>query len=257
MARAKRICVKCGSPFDGEKEQRLCPACRSASRSATVKRERPCQMCGALFLGGPRARYCPSCRAKRERAHTREYQARKRAGKTRKIGSIDYCVKCGQPYTVSGSLQRYCPDCAPVAVQETVNAHKREYANGRLDISKARKAELSEAQMSICAYCGKPYKQQRQETYCSPECKRELNRISNAMSKYKADKIKHPPHHDRTESGLPQSDLPGVHFLRRLGKWEVVIRGEYHGLYQTQESAEAEWAKYQPGTPGKEDNHDQ
>lgn len=256
MSRAKRICVKCGSPFDGEKEQRLCPECRSASRSATVKRERTCQMCGALFLGGPRARYCPPCRAERERAHTREYQARKRAGKTRKLGSVDYCVECGKPYTVSGGLQRYCPDCAPVAVQETVNAHKREYAKGRLDISKARKAELSEAQMSICAYCGKPYKQQRQETYCSPECKRELNRISNAMSKYKAGKIKHPPRHDRAESGLPQSDLPGVHFLRRMGKWEVVIRGEYHGLYQTKESAEAGWAKYQPGTPGKEDNHD-
>lgn len=245
MSRVQRICVKCGAPFDGEKEQRMCPECRSAARAATAVQDHVCKICGATFRGGPRASYCPSCREERNKAHNREYQQRKRAGKTRNIGSIDYCIKCGNPYTVSSGLQKYCPECASSAIQETVNAKKREYARGRLDINSARKSELSEQQLSICAYCGKPYKQNRQEKYCSPECKKELARISHAMSKYKAGVIKNPPKHDRVESGLPQSELPGVHFLRRLGKWEVVIKGKYFGLYKTKGEAEAEWSKHQ------------
>lgn len=185
--------------------------------------------------------YCPSCRAERIRKHNREYKQRARAGNTRRIGSTAYCVSCGKPYIVAGGLQKYCPDCATVEVGKTVNAHKREYARGRMDVNTARKKKLSDAQMSICAYCGNQYKQQGNETYCSPECRRELMRIGNAMSKYKAGKASYPPNHERYNSGLPQSDLPGVHYLRRLDKWEVVIRGEYCGLYATKADAEAAW----------------
>lgn len=238
-----RLCAQCGRPFDGVKEQRMCPACRAAARAATVLRSRTCKSCGATFPGGPRASYCPSCRAERQKAQSRECHRRQRAGTVRPIGSTAHCTRCGKPYTVTGGLQRYCPECAPVAVRETVNAHKREYALERMDINHARKAELTAQRRTLCAYCGKPYQQQSHELYCSPECQRELRRIGQAMSKYKAGKLSRPPKHERTISDLPQSDLPGVHYHRSRGKWEVVIKGKYHGVYQTQSAAEAVWHK--------------
>lgn len=238
-----RICVQCGAQFEGEKEQRMCPACRAAAQAATVMLPRVCKNCGVTFIGGPRSSYCPNCRAERQKARAREYNQRQRAGKTRKLGSTDYCVRCGQPYVVTGGLQRYCPKCAPDAVQEVVNAHKREYAAERIDVTQARKSELTAQHEVVCAYCGKPFHQVSHEMYCSPECKRELDRIGNAMSKYKAGKSKNPPNFERMVHDLPQSKLPGVHYLRRLGKWELVIKGKYYGVYKTQADAEAAWHK--------------
>lgn len=176
MSSPLRVCVQCGQPFDGANEQRMCPDCRSATRAATVLRSRTCRNCGAFFQGGPRAVYCPSCRSERRKAHSREYKHRKRANRTRTLGSTDYCVLCGKSYTVMGGLQRYCPDCAPVAIRETVNTHKREYAKDRLELATARKAELTAQREVVCTHCGKTFHPRGQERYCSPECRQTARR---------------------------------------------------------------------------------
>ena len=79
---------------------------------------RECIQCGAAFKGGPRAWYCPECRAERIKQADREAKKRKSEGKVRKIGSTDFCKRCGKPYTVNSGKQMYCPECSEEAVKE-------------------------------------------------------------------------------------------------------------------------------------------
>lgn len=46
------------------------------------------------------------------------------------------------------------------------------------------------------------------------------------------------PSKERYSSGLPQSEVVGVTFNRRLEKWEVRHKGKYIGIYKTKEEAE-------------------
>lgn len=73
--------------------------------------DRECKKCGVNFKGGPRAWYCPTCRRERQRERESEYR---RCSARRKLGSKDLCENCGKKYVVSGGLQKYCPECAPV-----------------------------------------------------------------------------------------------------------------------------------------------
>ena len=69
-------------------------------------------------MGGPRAWYCLNCRWERQKIADIKCAERRRLGKTRKIGSADLCVICGNPYTVKGGRQKYCEKCAPKAIAE-------------------------------------------------------------------------------------------------------------------------------------------
>lgn len=61
------------------------------------------------------------------------------------------------------------------------------------------------------------------------------------MAEYKAGLRKSTPSHERPSSGLPQSDLPGVHYLRKLSKWQVNYKGKYIGVFAAKEDAEKKW----------------
>lgn len=187
----RRKCSLCGAEFDGEKEQRLCPACRAAAKLDTVVRDRVCATCGITFPGGPRAKYCPACRAERKRDADRRH---KRTGAQRPLGSTDICTVCGKPYIVTSGLQRYCPDCAAQAVRQKVLPTKRAYAAANKDKNIQRKQQLKDAS-AICAYCGKPYTPHGPAVTCSPECAKEYKRIVQGNADYKRGKRKTPPAH--------------------------------------------------------------
>lgn len=176
----RRVCRYCGHEFEGDPGANACPDC-VAERSTQVVRPRVCQTCGVTFPGGPRAWYCPRCRAERQRQHNREARERKKAGTTRPIGSTAYCEICGNPYTVMGSLQRYCPGCAPEAVRQKANAGSRAWnaehttPEGRRAMRKAHVAEIS------CAVCGRMFAPTGPTTTCSPACADALARRSSAV----------------------------------------------------------------------------
>lgn len=234
--KAYRICQKCGIPFFGEKEQRLCPNCRKNARADTVVRPRVCKQCGRTFQGGPRAFYCPKCREERNREANRKC---KREGPQRPLGSTDKCVVCGKEYVVTSSRQKYCPECAKEATAAAARKRSREYATEHRAQYAQRKKELLDGRLSKCAYCGKSFRPNAGESWCSPECKKELIRISNGMSHYKAGRAANPPSFVRYSSGFPQSDVAGVSYNRARGKWQVYDKNKkYIGLYETKEEAE-------------------
>lgn len=234
----RRICKECGAEFQGQGEQRLCPACRKNARQATVMRPRVCISCGSAFEGGPRASYCPNCRAERRKKTTAEYRLRKTAGRTRPLGSVDICTVCGKEYVVNSSLQRYCSDCAPEAVRQAVLPQKRQRAIEHREEAAARKAGLK-TNSAVCAYCGKLYTPDGPSVTCSPVCAREYKRVTQGMADFKRGRRKTPPAHQRYDSGLPQSELAGVTYNRSRRKWQVTHKGKYIGLFVTQEEAEA------------------
>lgn len=233
----RRRCKVCGKEFQGEGAQRLCPECRAAAKKAAVIRMRTCITCGSEFPGGPRASYCPECRDIRKKQQAIEYQKRRAAHRTRPLGSTDICQACGRPYTVEGGLQKYCPDCAEAAIREKVLPQKRARAAEHREDIAARKKELI-AGSAVCAYCGKTYTPMGASVTCGPDCEREYRRINQGMADYRRGKRKAPPSHERYSSGLPQSDLVGVTYNRRSGKWEVKKKRKYFGVFPSKEAAE-------------------
>lgn len=95
--------------------------------------DRTCRQCRASFQGGSQAYYCPSCRTERTRKAYAEHKRRKRQGKTRTLGSIDICERCGKPYTVNAGIQRFCPDCQSIHAIEYDRAYRLKYYNVNKD----------------------------------------------------------------------------------------------------------------------------
>lgn len=145
--------------------------------SSANLRERTCRSCGTVFPGGPRAWYCPKCRHERQAEACRRHKARKRYGEeTRILGGVYSCVICGQPYTLRGANQRYCPDCAPCAIKEMDAEQGLEYYRAQSDkINPARTAKRRAAERP-CAWCGKLFSDRPHQHYCSDECQ-ELARL--------------------------------------------------------------------------------
>ncbi len=169
--KVKHVCPDCGNPFEPTYgKQKYCSSCAAERKRQTVVRPRTCCECGAQFDGGPRAWYCPSCRRDRKRAQSK---ARNRGAPQRKLGSTDQCARCGRDYIVTASLQRYCPECAPVHMREVVLPAKRIYSAGRI-ASRDRKT------ISACVICGKQFETNiHQYTTCSPECAEKLRKESD------------------------------------------------------------------------------
>lgn len=164
-----RRCPRCGQPFEGHKEQRLCPECREAAQRAPRIGTRTCKTCGKTFEGGPRAWYCPECRAERQKDADRRSKAAARSGKTRQLGSIDICARCGREYTVMSGLQRYCPECGPQVAREKSAPAKREYAAKQRQDPEYNK-HTNQIDGTICVVCGKPFTATTPTNTCSPEC---------------------------------------------------------------------------------------
>lgn len=182
----KRICKHCGTEFEAKtKFIVVCPACHDKIKRSPTIGERSCKECGRKFQGGPRAWYCPECRLDRRRERERNHR---KNGTARKIGSTDLCERCGAAYTVNSGLQKYCPDCAQVAVYESIREEKLEYqAEYRAKNPGGRKTE------TVCIICGKPFLATKPALTCSPECAKEAHRRAQNRADIKRGKRKSPP----------------------------------------------------------------
>lgn len=145
-------------------------------------RARQCHTCGVDFLGGPRAWYCPVCRQDRKRRAVAEYRARRRAGRTRPLGTQDRCERCGAPYLVVSSLQRFCPACQPIHRREHDRlrhfAHRDRYRLQRRQRRQARRKRTK------CKICGTPLPTSGPPVwYCTPACRQQWNRLRQKKSR--------------------------------------------------------------------------
>lgn len=172
----QRICKYCGAEYSGDPGSSACPACVTKIRSTTI-RDCICRACGTTFQGGPRAWYCPICRAERRREADRRH---KRTGTSRKLGSTDLCQICGQPYTVTGSLQKYCPSCAPEAVRAIDRQQSAAWQQANATPEQRRAERQAYTAPTICAVCGKPFVPDTVAHTCSPECQAAYAKIRAA-----------------------------------------------------------------------------
>lgn len=231
----RRACRKCGKEYQTDRPGTyLCPTCSEASRKAAPIRDRVCQECGVTFRGGPRAWYCPTCRTERRREADRRH---KKNGATRPIGSTGRCERCGAEYTVNGSRQRYCKDCADIAVKEAIKPHKQKY-NAANRERMAEYKRIMRQNRKICAVCGRVFDADTVTVTCSEACAKELQSLRQAEADYRRGERKMLPG-VKYDSGLPKSGVVGV-TARRNGKWQAAYKKKYLGVYDTiQQAAEA------------------
>ena len=236
----QRSCARCGRliPWSAKSEATLCTECRKEIKKESIYRPRTCKQCGVTFDGAPRAMFCPDCRRER----TKESNRRAKKEKGRKIGSIQKCERCGGSYILASGRQKYCDDCAKIAVAETVRVHKREY-------QKAYKAKHGDSRPDqkintrLCVICNKPIPSQRilrGIVTCSDACDKERKRITNNEVVARKGKRITPPeaHYVHTR---PQSGIKGITWHK--GKWQLTIKGQYIGIYDTIDAAHDELKK--------------
>ena len=216
-----KICKYCGKQYEGDSGGSCCPDCAAAQRSTTI-RDRVCRTCGAVFPGGPRAWYCPTCRAERRRKADREYKARERVNKVRKLGSTDFCTVCGKPYTVTSSLQRYCPDCAPEAVRELDREASKAWNRANTTADQRREVRIAAIAEIPCVICGKNFVPRNNALTCSKECSKAL--LAKNMAKYERQHSEERNKHHLER--LIEKKRKGEYTMKPLNYY--VIGGQYH-----------------------------
>lgn len=170
--KANLKCRECGTPIPHPTAyQTLCDECAKRLKSAIALRPRVCVDCGVTFDGYPKSKRCPACRHERVLRLRAGYRAAERAGKQRKIGETYLCERCGNPYTLTGGLQRYCPDCKDEAALEANRAASREYMRAHRDEQKRSKYAVR-----YCVICGREITANTSIITCSPECALERRR---------------------------------------------------------------------------------
>lgn len=232
-----RRCKSCGKDYWTKAgDSYLCPECAQKSRKESVLKERTCATCGIAFLGYPRSKYCPECQRKAKAEASRRSKERKRTGKVREIGSTDICQNCGKPYTVTSGLQRYCPDCAKTVVADHVRQKSRKYMENNRDRFNELHREMRKDRR-VCVICGKTFNSPTCTTVCSEACAAEQSRRTHVRAQVNAGRAK--PERLLGPRGPvhPQSGIPGIHYHPKTGKWELVVNGQYCGLYETVEDA--------------------
>lgn len=131
--------------------------------------KRQCRTCLVIFDGGPRAYYCHSCRYERKLKTQRESKAKSRKGQTRKLGSIDKCVRCGKEYIIRGSLQKHCETCQPIHTKEYDRKVSLEYYHLHKNrINPIRNLKRRKHGVH-CTICGKTLPPKHKLT-CSNKC---------------------------------------------------------------------------------------
>lgn len=236
MARSQRLrtCSGCGKIMPAKGESYYCDECRMKIQQGIALRTRTCRQCGASFTGGPRAWYCPNCRKEREVERRKKYRSE---GFSRKLGEEYPCERCGKPYILEGGLQKYCKDCAEIAVKEVMNPRKREYQR-KYDPGNEKRHAVQDGNR-LCVICGKPIPAERATTptvTCSDECDTERRRLIQNEADIRRGRRKSPAD-AKYDSGLPKSGIVGVTYHRKTGKWQVNNRHKYIGLYDTVEEA--------------------
>ena len=229
-------CQRCGQILKESGSKAFCFHCRAELAASSTLRNRTCRTCGAVFEGGPRAWYCPQCRAERAKVASREYNARARSGKTRKIGSTDICRICGKEYCVTGPNQRYCPECAPDAVRQIDRAQSRAWMEEHRDPMVERKKERIQNR-KVCEVCGKTFYSATVSVTCSPECTKVLRSYHQAMADHKRRGSPEPTIAGVAERLAKQSGVSGVSRSRNGKRWIARADNKHLGTYDTIEAA--------------------
>lgn len=184
----ERVCAVCGKPLPPRRMKYCSDECRKADenqrRSAmTQGRHGPkrqmliCQDCGREALVYPKSIRCPDCQKEADDRALADFRRRKAAGKTRPIGSVDICQRCGQPYTVNAGLQKYCKACAGEALREHNRVKALELYHDKYDGNpeekerRSKKRRLPRYSPILCRVCGSEFiPETRHAAYCSPKC---------------------------------------------------------------------------------------
>ena len=197
------VCLICGQALPPKRKKYCSEACareaeRQLARQATAGREHPkpyhtiiCPDCGREVYMPIKSKRCPDCQAEANRRHDLEAKQRKRAGKTRAIGSVDLCQRCGKPYEVESGMQKYCKACAPIAIAENDRAASRAWNQAayadpekRTERNTARRRPQPEA--ARCPICGSAFQpRSTRDVYCSAACADAAAR--RQMAQYEAD----------------------------------------------------------------------
>lgn len=171
-----KTCIACGKQFWANSDHVKCPECAEKSKHASKIKTRTCRTCGKSFEGGPKAWYCPECRAQRQKKQRAEYLSRKRSGSVRAVGSDAVCERCGKLYTVTGGLQRYCPDCAPTVYKEVKNEISKRWNKESGYYEKRQRAREKSRTAVPCVVCGTLFVPVNSAVTCSPECSKKLDK---------------------------------------------------------------------------------
>ena len=194
----EKCCAVCGAPLPPSRRKYCSDACCNAAQHKLPTansgkprklpfREITCIDCGVKVVRPVKCKRCQACQDAKDRANAAIYAARRRAGKTRKMGSIDLCKSCGKPYVVTGSLQRYCKACAETAVHENIKAATRALGEKyRADPEKREQITQGKRRVpakKVCAYCKNEFMGTWSGIYCSESCrKRRSARITRSMA---------------------------------------------------------------------------
>ena len=81
----------------------------------------------------------------------------------------------------------------------------------------------------VCKRCGKIYLTDKPDSSCCPACAAEVRR-----GRAKPERLL-----GKAEHKNPQSGVPGITWHKKTGRWQLVIKGKYCGLYDTVEDAVA------------------
>lgn len=178
-----KICAVCGKLLSGRQQLYCCEECRKAAKTLRVQaaykptgkpglyREKICPDCGKPFYGHIKSYRCRECQAAANRKNDAEAKRRKASGKTRQLGSTDFCCRCGKPYTVKAGKQMYCQDCV-------ADANREHHAKRMRDINKRPEIKAAKAQRRkmeptarVCVVCGTEFCSKAFALTCSQECR--------------------------------------------------------------------------------------
>lgn len=214
-----RLCEICGAALPGRRQRYCSDQCRNeayrrvagtgtgqekrAYKCASVQ-QKACQDCGVVFAAHPRAKRCPACGMAAKMDYVLSYNARKKAGLARAIGSTDTCTVCGQPYIVSGGMQRMCASCRAQKKKAECHEyyHKKMEKEGEREKFNARRHEKKwrafEPVGRKCKQCGQVFAPDKTRyRYCSEDCRRA------AVAAYQAEYRK-----AKNEKGKDKQDDP-------------------------------------------------
>lgn len=239
-----RVCKRCGNQFDpASSDTYYCDECRLDIKRESILKIAKCSECGIEFVGGIASKYCPDCRL----IKANEASAKSKKNKNRrKIGSLDRCKRCGAEYTVKSGKQKYCSECAEIALAEhNREVSKRKYHENNLYEKQAEQKKALKQDSTICPACGKQFTPNRiNQIYCSSECRKiggKKNRhfVKSGLYAKKTDSERYAEPKSSNKTGIR-----GVYWDNRLSRYVVKIKignqfkrlGSFKNLEEAQEA---------------------
>ncbi len=190
------FCAVCGKPLPPRRFKYCSDACQQAAikqrrNALSPGRHGPklktiiCPDCGREVQAYTKSYRCPECQRAADALANAEFKRRKAAGKIRPLGSTDLCQRCGQPYTVEAGLQKYCKNCAEIALKEHYREKGIEYYHEKYDNDQLEKEHRNQRRRLPrynaiqCRICGNLFiPETRHAVYCSKKCAREGHKLA-------------------------------------------------------------------------------